>query len=77
MNTILTIHTNLSPAELVRSNARSEIKDFIIELDAEIQEADFTEGLILTLAESLRSDMKTSEMKAIAEKIQAMEGYEP
>lgn len=77
MKTTLTVQTELNSADLIRENSRSEIKEFILGLDAAIAEVEFTENLVLALAESLCRDMTSAEMKAISEKISAMEGYKP
>lgn len=50
---------------------------FIRDLDFAVAEADFTETLILKLAEALAADSRTSTMITIGNKIAAMQGYTP
>ena len=73
----LTISINMSASSLTRDSTRDEIMDFILDLDSEIAEADFTETLILKLATALAADSKTSTMVEIGNKIAALQGYTP
>lgn len=77
MTTTLSIQTTLSPSNLCRENSKEEIMDLIMELDFAVAEADFTETLILKLAEALAADSKTSTMMEIGLKIAALKGYTP
>lgn len=76
MKTTLRINTNLSVDELKHENTPDEIKGFILELDLAIADAGFTQDLILHLAESLKGDMTTAEMKGLGNQIGSMEGYQ-
>lgn len=77
MTANLSIQTTLSAAELKRENSKNELMEFIIELDSEIAEVDFTETLILKLAAALAVDSKTSRMIDIGTEISKMKGYTP
>jgi hypothetical protein len=77
MITILTTAVTLSAAELKHENSRETLMGFIMDLDFEVAEADFTESLILKLATALAADSRTSTMITIGNKIAAMQGYTP
>lgn len=75
MTTTCTI--TLSPNDLKRENTNDDLMLFIRDLDFAVAEADFTETLILKLAEALAADSRTSTMITIGNKIAAMQGYTP
>lgn len=77
MTTTLSFQTTLSARDLCRENSKDEIMKLIMDLDFVVAEADFTETLILKLADTLSADSKTSTMIDIGTKISNMEGYEP
>ena len=77
MTTTLSFQTTLSARDLCRENSKDEIMKLIMDLDFAVAEADFTETLILKLADTLSTDSKTSTMVAIGNKIAAMQGYTP
>jgi hypothetical protein len=77
MTTTLSFQTTLSARDLCRENSKDEIMKLIMDLDFAVAEADFTETLILKLADTLSADSKTSTMVAIGNKIAAMQGYTP
>lgn len=77
MTITLNYPVTVSAFEIRLQNTRNEIMDFIMKLDFEVAEADFTETLIIKLANALASDSKTSTMVEIGNKIAAMQGYKP
>lgn len=77
MTTTLSFQTTLSARDLCRENSKDEIMKLIMDLDFAVAEADFTETLILKLADTLSADSKTSTMVEIGNKIAAMQGYTP
>jgi len=77
MTTTLSFQATLSAKNLCFENSKDEIMKLIMDLDFAIAEANFTETLILKLADTLAADSKTSTMVEIGNKIAAMQGYTP
>jgi len=75
-----TLNFNLSHAldagDLISENTKPELLEFITALDSAIEEPDFTESLILKLAESLNIETVASVHEKITALLQKLEGQE-
>lgn len=69
----LTTVVEYSIADVVQSNSRKEIQDFICELDLQIAELSFTENLIIRLIKSIKSDLSPEEWEPYQKLLEAIE----
>lgn len=69
----LTTQIEIDVANIVRAYPRKEVLEFILQLDLEYGEVDFTENLIVELIKTLQCDLSEEEWKPYQQLLDSVE----
>jgi len=69
----LTTQIEIDVANIVRAYPRKEVLEFILQLDLEYAEVDFTENLIIELIKTLQCDLSEEEWKPYQQLLDSVE----
>ena len=69
----LITHVDISPQTIKQAFLKREVLEFILQLDLEYSEVDFTENLIIELIKTLQCDLSEEEWKPYQQLLDSVE----
>lgn len=69
----LITHVEISPQTIKQAFLKKEVLEFILQLDLEYAEVDFTENLIVELIKTLQCDLSEEEWKPYQQLLDSVE----